>query len=130
MDNHSDTSSDTTTNTTTVSTTTAQLPGPIRVFVAAHESRDADAAFAVLTPGAVISDVGESFTGEDALRRFVSEAGAEYSYTDEITQVAQDGETWVVSHHLEGDFPGGTADLDYRFALDGDRIGRLDIVLG
>lgn len=126
MDNHTDTSSDTTIDITT----TAQLPGPIRAFVAAHESRDADAALAVLTPGAVISDVGESFTGEDALRRFVSEAGAEFSYTDEITHVAQDGEVWVVSHHLEGDFPGGTADLDYRFALDGDRIGRLDIVLG
>lgn len=122
MDNHTDTPTDT--------TTTAQLPGPIRTFVAAHGARDADAALVVLAPGAVISDVGESFTGEDALRRFVSEAGAEYSYTDEITRVAQDGEIWVVSHHLEGDFPGGAADLDYRFALDGDRISRLDIVLG
>ena len=27
-------------------------------------------------------------------------------------------------------FPGGTADLDYRFALDGERIERLDIVAG
>ena len=124
MDNHTDTSIHTTTD------TTAQLPGPIRAFVAAHESRDADAALAVLTPGAVISDVGESFTGQDALRRFVSEAGAEYSYTDEITRVARDGEIWVVAHHLEGDFPGGTADLDYQFALEGDRIGRVDIVLG
>lgn len=126
MDNHTDTSTETTTDTTT----TAQLPGPVRAFVTAHEARDADAALAVLSPDAVISDVGESFTGEDALRRFVSEAGAEFSYTDEITRVAQDGDIWVVSHHLEGDFPGGTADLDYRFALAGDRIGRLDIVLG
>jgi ketosteroid isomerase-like protein len=125
MDNHTDTG--TTTNATT---TTAQLPGPIRTFVAAHESRDADAALAVLTRDAVITDVGEEFTGDEALRRFVSEAGAEFDYTDEITGVTQDGEVWVVSHHLEGDFPGGTADLDYRFALDGDRISRLDIVLG
>ncbi len=43
---------------------------------------------------------------------------------------AGDGAVWVVGHHLEGDFPGGTADLDYRFALDGDRIQRLDIVVG
>lgn len=130
MDNHTDTTTDTSTDTSTGATTTAQLPAPIRAFVAAHESRDADAALVSLSPGAVISDVGESFTGEDALRRFVSQAGAEFTYTDEITRVAQDGEVWVVSHHLEGDFPSGTADLDYRFALDGDRIGRLDIVLG
>jgi hypothetical protein len=44
--------------------------------------------------------------------------------------VDRDGEIWVVSHHLEGDFPGGKADLDYRFALEGERIERLDIVAG
>jgi hypothetical protein len=107
-----------------------QLPTTIRSFIEAHAARDADAALALLAPGAVITDVGESFSGDDALRRFVSEAGAEFTYTDEITDVALDGETWVVGHHLEGDFPGGVADLDYRFALEGERIARLDIVLG
>jgi hypothetical protein len=111
-------------------TDTEQLPTSIRAFLKAQEARDADAALTLLTPGAVVSDVGESFSGEDSLRRFVSEAGGEFTYTSEITKVARDGEIWVVGHHLEGDFPGGTADLDYRFALDGERIERLDIVLG
>ncbi|QIG41654.1 SnoaL-like domain-containing protein [Nocardioides anomalus] len=119
MDNDSDTS-----------TSTEQLPTTIRAFQDAQEARDADAALALLAPGAVICDVGESFSGEDSLRRFVSEAGAEFTYTDAITRVGRDGEVWVVRHHLEGDFPGATADLDYRFALDGERITRLDIVLG
>jgi len=110
-------------------TTTEQLPTTIRAFIEAHEARDADAALALLTPGAVISDVGESFTGEDSLRRFVSEAGAEFTYTDEITTVTLEGEIWVVGHHLEGDFPGGVADLDYRFSLEGEQIARLDIVV-
>lgn len=105
-------------------------PAPVRAFTAAHRARDADAALAVLTPDAVITDVGESFRGEDDLRRFVSEAGAEFTYTDEITRVDRDGEAWVVGHHLEGDFPGGRADLDHRFVLAGDRIERMDIVLG
>ncbi|QSR24169.1 DUF4440 domain-containing protein [Nocardioides aromaticivorans] len=111
-------------------TNTEQLPTTIRAYLAAQEARDADAALALLTPAAVISDVGESFSGEDALRRFVTEAGAEFTFTTEITGVRRDGETWVVRHHLEGDFPGGTADLDYRFVLDGERIERLDIVVG
>lgn len=111
-------------------THTDQLPTPIRAFHEAQEARDADRALALLTPRAVISDVGESFEGEAALRRFVAEAGAEFSYTDEVTGVARDGEVWVVRHHLEGDFPGGTADLDYRFSLEGDRVDRLDIVAG
>jgi hypothetical protein len=111
-------------------TITEQLPTTIRAFLQAQEARDADAALALLTNGAVVSDVGESFSGEDSLRRFVSEAGAEFTYTSEITSVARDGEIRVVGHHLEGDFPGGTADLDYRFALDGERIKRLDFVVG
>jgi ketosteroid isomerase-like protein len=110
-------------------THTAQLPTTIRAYLAAQEARDADAALARLSPGAVISDVGESFSGEDALRRFVTDAGAEFTFTAEITGVRRDGETWVVGHHLEGDFPGGTADLDYRFVLGGERIERLDIVV-
>ena len=109
-------------------TNTQQLPPTIRAFLEAQEARDADAALGLLGPSAVVSDVGESFSGEDSLRRFVTEAGAEFTFTTEVTDVRRDGETWVVGHHLEGDFPGGTADLDYRFVLAGDRIERLDIV--
>lgn len=110
-------------------TPTDQLPATIRAYLDAQEARDADAALALLRPDAVISDVGESFSGEESLRRFVTEAGAEFTYTTQVTGVRRDGESWVVGHHLEGDFPGGTADLDYRFALDGERIERLDIVV-
>jgi len=109
---------------------TEQLPTTVRAFLQAQEARDADAALALLTPQAVIADVGESFSGDRELRRFITEAGAEFTVASEITKVDRDGEIWVVSHHLEGDFPGGKADLDYRFALAGERIERLDIVLG
>lgn len=111
-------------------THTEQLPTPIRAFITAHENRDPDAALAVLTPQAVITDIGETFSGDEALRHFISDAGAEFTYTDEITGAARDGDVWVVSHHLRGDFPGGKADLDYRFSLAGDRIERVDIVVG
>lgn len=106
-----------------------QLPSAVRAFTDAHAARDADAALALLTRDAVISDVGESFTGEGSLRRFVREAGAEFRYTDEVTGVRRDGAVWVLAHHLEGDFPGGSADLDYRFTLEGDLIRRVEIVL-
>ena len=106
-----------------------QLPSTVRSFTEAHAARDADAALALLTADAVISDVGESFTGEESLRDFVSTAGAEFSYTDEVVGVRRDGEVWVLTHHLEGDFPGGSADLDYRFTLDAGLISRVEIVL-
>ncbi len=34
---------------------------------------------------------------------------------------------WLVTNHLEGDFPGGVVDLNYRFRLVDDRIAVLVI---
>lgn len=119
----------TTSGTTTSETTTSQLPPSVRTFVAAHAARDADGALAQLAPGAVVRDDGSTYTGEEQLRWFVTEAGTEFSYTDEITGTRRDGDVWVVTHHLEGDFPGGTVDLDHRFALAGEHVVRLDIVV-
>lgn len=113
-----------------IDTITQQLPTTIRAFHAAHEARDPEAALPLLTEDAVVSDVGESFSGEEALRHFIAEVGTEFTYTDRVTGARLDEEVWVVSHHLEGDFPGGTVDLDHRFTLRGERIARLDIVVG
>jgi hypothetical protein len=35
--------------------------------------------------------------------------------------------TYVAHVHLEGNVPGGTVDLQYRFTVDGDAIRRLEI---
>jgi nucleoside-diphosphate-sugar epimerase len=39
---------------------------------------------------------------------------------------ADEGE-YIARVHLEGNFPGGTVDLHYRFTVDGDSIRRLEI---
>jgi hypothetical protein len=42
--------------------------------------------------------------------------------------VAQvDDNTWLVTNHLEGDFPGGVVDLRYRFVVSGELLSKLDI---
>jgi ketosteroid isomerase-like protein len=78
---------DTTTTQNATATTTDQVPAAVRSFTDAHAARDADAALALLAPGAVISDVGEPFTGDEALRHFVRDAGAEFTYTDDVTGI-------------------------------------------
>ncbi|WP_370287885.1 nuclear transport factor 2 family protein [Nocardioides sp.] len=105
------------------------LPPVVHAFLQAHRAHDADTALRLLTPDAVISDVGEAHSGKESLRRFIATAGTEFAFTTEVTGVRRDGGAWVVGHHLAGDFPGGTADLDYRFLLAADLIARLDIVL-
>jgi hypothetical protein len=47
-----------------------------------------------------------------------------YQYTTDLVGVDAEGEgEYVARVHLQGNFPGGTVDLLYRFTLDGERIG-------
>ena len=105
-----------------------QLPAPILGYLAAHVARDADAALRGFAPNAVIVDDGTTYRGTDEIRRFLSKAGVEFSYTTDLVGAQRiDGAHWVVTNRLEGDFPGGVVDLRYRFAMDGDLIAELVI---
>ncbi|MGD9529838.1 MAG: nuclear transport factor 2 family protein, partial [Pseudonocardia sp.] len=94
----------------------AQLPPTIRGYLRARAARDTDAALRAFTPTAVVVDQDESFRGTERILGFLREAGAEFSYTTELIGARRiDDAHWVATNRLEGDFPGGVADLDYRF---------------
>lgn len=105
-----------------------QLPAPIREFLAAHVARDVESALRLFTPTAVVVDDGTTYRGTDEIRRFLAEAGAEFSYTTTLVAAERtDGAHWTATNRIEGDFPGGVADLRYRFAMDGDLVAELVI---
>ncbi len=105
-----------------------QLPSTIRDFLATHATRDTDAALRAFTPAAVVVDDGTTYRGTEEVRRFLSKAGAEFSYTTTLVGARRVDDThWVVTHRLEGDFPGGVVELGYRFAMDGERVAELVI---
>ncbi|MGY1668624.1 nuclear transport factor 2 family protein [Geodermatophilus sp. SYSU D00696] len=105
-----------------------QLPTTIRGFLAAHRAREADVALRAFTPTAVVVDEGRTYRGTEEIRRFLSEAGAEFSYTTELVGAQRVDDThWVATNRLEGDFPGGVVELGYRFAMDGELIAELVI---
>ncbi|PND58971.1 hypothetical protein CRM90_04845 [Mycobacterium sp. ENV421] len=85
-------------------------------------AREADRALATLTPDAVVTDEGHDEIGD-----WVATAASEYSYTTEITGTTTTDTAVDVAQHLEGNFPGGVADLHYRFTFDGALISRLVI---
>ena len=114
--------------TTPTSIQPGKLPATIRGFLAAHAARAVDTAIRAFSPTAVVVDQGQSFHGTDEVSRFLRDAGAEFTYTTEITGAQRiDEMSWVAAHRLEGNFPGGVADLDYHFTMDGDRISELVI---
>ncbi len=105
----------------------SDLPAQVRDFLSALSARDVGTALAHVTADAVVTDQGETYTGTDGVRRFLGTAGSEFTYTTQLLAVRGSAEHWVVTQRLEGDFPGGVADLDYTFTLRDGLIYRLSI---
>lgn len=103
------------------------LPDTVKTFMTALDTRDIDAALATLTADAVVTDEGRAYKGSTDIGAWLANAASEYTYTTEFTGATTTETTIDVAQHLEGDFPGGVADLHYRFTLDGASISRLVI---
>ncbi|SCG38969.1 nuclear transport factor 2 family protein [Micromonospora humi] len=105
-----------------------ELPATITRYLTAHQARDLDAAVALLTPDAAVTDEGRTHQGPEQIRAWLSRSTGEYTYTTALTAAAKtDDQHYDAVHHLEGDFPGGTADLHFRFTLRNGLIARLVI---
>jgi hypothetical protein len=103
------------------------LPDNIKTFMTALDSREVDRALATLTTDAVVTDEGRDYTGRDEIGAWIATAAIEYTYTTEFTGATTTDTTVDVGQHLEGDFPGGVADLHFRFTLNGALINRVVI---
>jgi ketosteroid isomerase-like protein len=104
------------------------LPPTVRDFLAASTVHDADTASSFLVEDVVVVDQAETFRGRDQVHAFLRDAGSEFEYTTEQIGARRfDEEHWVVTLRLEGTFPGGVAELDYRFTLRGDLVAELVI---
>jgi hypothetical protein len=104
------------------------LPAPIRAYLAAHASRDDNAAASAFAPNATVTDEGKTHTGRLDIRAWRRRASTEYTYTTEVTGVRQEpDDVWIVAIRLEGNFPGHVADLEQRFTVRDGAIADLTI---
>ena len=104
------------------------VPDVINGYFEADQRRDIDAIVALFTADGVVVDEGQTWRGVAAIRGWREGPASLYQYTTEVQAVERTGEgTYRVVGRLAGNFPGGTADLIWRFTLAGDRISRLEI---
>jgi ketosteroid isomerase-like protein len=104
------------------------LPAPIKTYLTAHAGRESAKVLSAFTADAVVTDEGRDYRGREEINSWLDGPASEYTYTTEFTNATTaDAATVDVMQHLEGDFPGGVADLHFRFALDGALISRLVI---
>jgi hypothetical protein len=104
------------------------MPSPLQRFFAADAERDIDAIVALFTDDAVVLDEGQTWSGPDGIRAWQTGPASRYQYTTQIAEVVGAGEDrYRATGRLEGNFPGGIAELNWDFTLAGGLIGRLEI---
>jgi hypothetical protein len=93
-----------------------------------HKANAHDLLSAFATDATVVDDDGKTYTGRDEIHRWRAAEMSDYTYTVELSHVEKFDDTrYVVTAHLEGDFPGGVVDIIYRFTLADELIQRLEI---
>lgn len=109
-------------------TTWEALPEAITTYLTAHDAGENAQVLATFTADAVVTDEGHDHIGRDQIEAWLTGPASEFTYTTEFTSATMvDADRADVLQRLGGDFPGGVADLHYRFTLDGALISRLVI---
>lgn len=104
------------------------LPDTITKYLISHVTRNVPAAMRWYADDAEVTDDGKTYRGHDQIQAWLASAASEYTYTTELTSTEQvDDHTYIATHHLEGNFPGGTADLNFTFTLTNGKITQLII---
>ena len=103
------------------------LPDTVKTFMTALSTPVDGRAVATFTADAVVTDEGRDYTGRDEIGAWLTASAGEYTYTTEFTGATTTDAGVDVGQHLKGNFPGGVANLHYRFTLDGAVINRVVI---
>jgi uncharacterized protein (TIGR02246 family) len=106
----------------------SSVPDVITRYFAAQAARDFETLLTLFADDAVVIDEGRTRRGASEIRAWRENVASAYEYTTQLRGVtaSPDGK-YVARVHLEGNFPGGTVDLRYRFTIDGDAIRELEI---
>jgi ketosteroid isomerase-like protein len=97
-------------------------------YFEADARRDIDAIVALFTDEAVVVDEVQTYHGTAEIRGWQEGAASKYQYTTEVFGTQRtDEESYLVTGRLTGNFPGGTAELQWRFTVQWDLISRLEI---
>jgi ketosteroid isomerase-like protein len=104
------------------------IPDVITRYYAAATGGDLDTMIGLFSADAHVRDEGHDYHGVAEIRTWREDLASRFTYTTEITKAERTGDReYLVSTHLEGDFPGGVVDLDQRFTLADGLISDLSI---
>ena len=104
------------------------VPEVITRYYDAAAAGDLETLIGCFTTDAHVQDDGHDYHGVAEIRSWRNGLASKFTYTTQIigSETVGDGK-YVVSTHLEGDFPGGVVDLAQCFALTDGLISELSI---
>jgi ketosteroid isomerase-like protein len=107
----------------------APTPAVVSRYLAAAERSDFAELADCFTPDGFVVDEGVTYRGRDEIVGWREAVAGKWVYTTVVTGSEPLGPNqYRVQVRVEGNFPGGVADLTYRFVLHGGAIAELSIV--
>ena len=108
--------------------TTIDVPDAVSRYLQVAAEGDLEALLACFASDAQVIDEGHTYRGHDEIRRWREAVTSRYTYTVTVlSSEPVDADRHVVTARLDGNFPGHTARLRFRFALRGGLISALEI---
>jgi len=106
---------------------TISLPAAIAAYFDANSRLDVDSMLAPFAEDALVTDEGRAIRGREAIRAWIVSASVGNKAVARPRSCVADGVDRIVTAEVAGEFRGSPVTLGFRFALDGDRIVRLEI---
>ncbi len=107
---------------------TTSTPAIVDRYLTAAEQGDFTALADCFTEDGTVIDEGHTYQGRAAIVGWRESVASQWTYTTTVTgSESISVDEFRVAVHVEGNFPGGVADLTYRFALRDELIAALSI---
>jgi hypothetical protein len=104
-------------------------PEVVTRYLDAADRWDTPALAACFTPDGTVVDEGVTYRGREEIIRWREQLDSKWEYTSTVTgSRAVDEHRFLVNVLVEGNFPGGRADLTYSFSVAGEFLTALTIV--
>ncbi|MFC5930677.1 nuclear transport factor 2 family protein [Cryobacterium melibiosiphilum] len=103
-----------------VATQSPELATAIVTYLDRSVSARPQSASLTFVDDAVVVDDGKTYTGQAAIAGWLSATAAEFEYTTTRLSVGSDDAATTVVNRIEGNFPGRSVDLSYRFELNAE----------
>ena len=112
----------------TVRATTTTTPDVIARYMSAADAQDWSVLADCFTEDGRVRDEGKTHVGRAEIIAWREEVAAAFTWTTTLLGTETTGdERYTVAMRIEGNFPGGVADLKQRFVLRDGLIAVLDI---